>query len=96
MLKVTIPDVPDFYAPLIAHPKVARVVALSGGYSRADACKKLAQNHGMIASFSRALVEELKASMSDVEFNAALGKAIDEIFRASTVKTEAASTAGTR
>jgi len=96
MLKVTIPDVPDFYAPLIAHPKVARVVALSGGYSRTDACKKLAQNHGMIASFSRALVEELKVSMSDADFNAALGKAIDEIFQASTVNTEAASTAGTR
>jgi fructose-bisphosphate aldolase, class I len=96
MLKVTIPDVPDFYAPLIAHPKVARVVALSGGYTRADACKKLAQNHGMIASFSRALVEELRVQMSDAEFNAALTAAIDEIFTASTVKTEAASTAGTR
>jgi len=96
MLKVTIPEVPDFYASLIAHPKVARVVALSGGYSRAEADKKLAQNHGMIASFSRALVEELKVSMSDADFNAALGQAIDEIFQASTVKTEAASTAGTR
>lgn len=96
MLKVTIPDVPDFYKPLIDHPKVARVVALSGGYSCADACKKLAQNHGMIASFSRALVEDLRVSMSDAEFNAALTKAIDAIYQASTVKTEAASTAGTR
>jgi fructose-bisphosphate aldolase class I len=96
MLKVTLPETPDFYASLIAHPKVARVVALSGGYSRADADKKLAQNHGMIASFSRALVEELRVQMSDAEFNAALTNAIDEIYQASTVKTEAASTAGTR
>ncbi len=86
MLKLTIPDVPDFYAALIEHPRVARVVALSGGYTRADACKRLAANHGMIASFSRALVEDLRHSMSDAEFNAALAAAIDEIYRASTVK----------
>jgi len=86
MLKLTIPDVPDFYAPLITDNRVARVVALSGGYTRADACKRLAANHGMIASFSRALAEDLKRSMSDAEFNAALGRAIDEIFEASTVK----------
>ena len=87
MLKLTIPDVSDFYAPLIAHKRITRVVALSGGYTRADACKRLATNHGMIASFSRALVDDLKKSMSDAEFNAALGKAIDEIFQASAVKT---------
>jgi fructose-bisphosphate aldolase, class I len=87
MLKLTIPDVSDFYAPLIAHKKTTRVVALSGGYTRADACKRLATNHGMIASFSRALVDDLKRSMSDADFNAALGKAIDEIFKASAVKT---------
>jgi fructose-bisphosphate aldolase, class I len=86
MLKLTIPDAPDFYAPLIGHNRVARVVALSGGYTRADACARLARNHGMIASFSRALVEELRHSMSDAEFTAALAKAIDEIYQASTVK----------
>ena len=86
MLKLTIPDVPDLYAPLIAHPRVLRVVALSGGYTRDDACRRLSANHGMIASFSRALTEGLKKSMSDAEFNAALAASIDEIFRASTVK----------
>jgi fructose-bisphosphate aldolase, class I len=86
MLKLTIPDVPDLYLPLIRHERVARVVALSGGYTRADACKRLAANHGMIASFSRALTEGLKRSMSDDEFNATLAKSIDEIYRASTVK----------
>ncbi len=86
MLKLTIPDVPDLYAPLINHKRVARVVALSGGYTRADACHRLAANHGMIASFSRALTEELKHSMSDAEFDAALARSIDEIFQASTVK----------
>ena len=86
-LKLTIPDKPDFYAPLISHPRVVRVVALSGGYTRADACRRLARQHGMIASFSRALVEDLKQSMTDDEFDAALKKAIDEIFAASTVKT---------
>ena len=86
MLKLSIPDVTDFYQPLIAHPRALRVVALSGGYSRAEACKRLAHQHGMIASFSRALVEDLKKSMSDAEFNAAIGSAIDEIYQASTVK----------
>ena len=86
MLKLTIPDVPDLYKDLIAHDRVVRVVALSGGYSRADACQRLARNHGMIASFSRALLEELRASMSEAEFNAALALAIDEIYTASTVK----------
>ena len=86
MLKLTIPDVPDFYLPLVNHKNVARVVALSGGYTRADACKRLAANHGMIASFSRALVGDLRHTMSDAEFNAALAQAIDDIHRASVEK----------
>jgi fructose-bisphosphate aldolase class I len=86
MFKLTLPDVPDLYAPLVNHKRVARVVALSGGYTRADACKRLSANHGMIASFSRALVEELRRSMSDAEFEAALARSIDEIYRASTAK----------
>lgn len=86
MLKLTIPSVPDFYAPVIAHPGVARVVALSGGYTLEDACRRLKQNHGMIASFSRALVGELRASMSDAAFDAALASAIGQIYEASVVK----------
>jgi fructose-bisphosphate aldolase, class I len=86
MFKLTLPDVADLYAPLVNHPRVARVVALSGGYTRADACRRLASNHGMIASFSRALVEELRNSMSDAEFEAAMARSIDEIYRASTIK----------
>ena len=86
MLKLTIPDAPDFYSALINHERVARVVALSGGYTRGDACKRLAANHGMIASFSRALAEGLTHSMSDGEFDAALARSVDEIYRASTVK----------
>ena len=87
MLKLTIPDVPNLYSALTNHKRVARVVALSGGYARADACKRLAANRGMIASFSRALTEDLKHSMSDATFDATLAKSIDEIYRASTVKT---------
>jgi fructose-bisphosphate aldolase, class I len=86
MLKLTIPDVPDFYSALVSHERVARVVALSGGYTRADACKRLSANHGMIASFSRALAEDLRRSMSDSAFDATLARSIDEIYRASTVK----------
>ena len=86
MFKLTLPDVPDLYLPLMKHKRVARVVALSGGYTRADACKRLSANHGMIASFSRALAEDLRHSMSDAEFEAALAKSIDEIYQASTVK----------
>jgi len=86
MLKLTIPDVPDLYSALIDHPRVSRVVALSGGYTRSDACRRLAANHGMIASFSRALVEGLTHSMSDAQFDTALAKSIDEIYQASTVK----------
>ena len=86
MFKLTLPDVPDLYRPLVDHPRCARVVALSGGYTRADACQKLAANHGMIASFSRALVQDLRVSMSDAEFEAGLAQSIDEIFNASTAK----------
>jgi fructose-bisphosphate aldolase, class I len=86
MFKLTLPDVPDLYLPLTKHRRVARVVALSGGYTRAVACQRLSANHGMIASFSRALVEDLRRSMTDAEFEAALAKSIDEIYRASTVK----------
>jgi len=86
MIKLTIPDVADLYRPLIDHPCVARVVALSGGYARTDACKRLSANHGMIASFSRALINELKKSMSDSEFDATLAKSVDEIYQASVVK----------
>ena len=86
MLKLTIPETADLYAPLAAHRGTARVVALSGGYPLAEACRRLARNHGMIASFSRALTEGLKRSMSDAEFDAALAGAIDQIYQASTVK----------
>ena len=86
MFKLTLPDVADLYAPLVNHPRVTRVVALSGGYTRADACKRLAANHGMIASFSRALVQDLRVSMSDAEFESALATSIDEIYRGSSVK----------
>ena len=84
MLKLTIPDQAGLYEPLIAHPAVMRVVALSGGYSRDDACARLAQNPGMIASFSRALTEGLSADQSDGDFNTALTAAIDAIHAAST------------
>jgi fructose-bisphosphate aldolase class I len=86
MLKLTIPDVPDFYQPLIHHKGVTRVVALSGGYTRDDACRRLAENHGMIASFSRALAEGLTHSMSDAAFNDTLANSIDEIYDASAEK----------
>ncbi len=86
MLKVTIPEVPDLYAPLIAHKGVARLVALSGGYPLLEACEHLRANHGMIASFSRALVEGLSRDMSDEAFDVRLGQSIDEIYRASVEK----------
>src|SRR5262249_10201336 len=76
MLKLTLPDQPDFYADLVKHPKVIRVVALSGGYTRKEANDKLRKNHGIVASFSRALVEGLTAQQSDSEFNAALDASI--------------------
>ena len=83
MLKLTLPTKANLYKPLIDDPRVMRVVALSGGYSRDDANAKLKQNDGMIASFSRALTEGLSAQQSDAEFDAALGSAIDSIFEAS-------------
>jgi fructose-bisphosphate aldolase class I len=83
MLKLTLPEVDDFYSRLIEHPNVVRVVALSGGYSRLKSNARLARNHGMIASFSRALSEGLTAQQSEAEFNAALDEAIESIFEAS-------------
>ena len=83
MLKLSIPAEANLFAPLVDHPKVLRVVALSGGFARPEACAELAKNRGMIASFSRALLEDLRASMSDDDFNASLGGAIDEIHAAS-------------
>src|SRR5207249_6342422 len=82
MLKLTLPEKDDFYADCIGHPKVVRVVALSGGYSRDEANKRLRRNHGLVASFSRALVEGLSAQQSDAEFNAMLDKSIQSIFEA--------------
>ena len=86
MFKLTLPEVTDLYAPLIRDKRVLRVVALSGGYTRAEACRRLAQNHGMVASFSRALTEGLKRSMNEAEFDRALAELIDEIYQASKTK----------
>lgn len=83
MLKLSIPSVDDFYADLIGHPRVLRVVALSGGYSRSEADELLARNHGLIASFSRALVQDLRHNQTDDEFNRTLDAAITEIYQAS-------------
>ena len=83
MLKLTLPNEPGFYAELVKHPRVVRVVALSGGYSREDANKKLAQNQGVIASFSRALTEGLSAQQSETQFNGTLDAAIQAIYEAS-------------
>ena len=89
MLKLSIPAQPGLFDPLVTHPKVLKVVALSGGYSREEACSELAKNPGMIASFSRALLSDLRHGQSDEEFNRTLGSAIDEIHRASTQKVSA-------
>ena len=89
MLKLSIPAKPGLFQPLIDHPRVLRVVALSGGFSRTDACNELAKNPGMIASFSRALLEDLRQDMSDEEFDRSLKSAIDEIYEASTEKVAA-------
>ena len=89
MLKLSIPAEPGKFEQLIDHPKVLRVVALSGGFSRAEACSELARNPGMIASFSRALLSDLRAQQSDEEFDRTLGSAIDEIYSASTAKVPA-------
>jgi fructose-bisphosphate aldolase class I len=93
MLKLSLPIVAGTFDPLVSHPKVLRVVALSGGYARTEACAELAKNKGIIASFSRALLEDLRSQMSDAEFDAALGEAIDEIFKGSTQKVDAAAAA---
>jgi len=83
MLKLTLPDTANFYAELVRHPSVLRVVALSGGYSRDEANRRLGENHGVIASFSRALSEGLSAQQSEAEFDALLGATINEIYTAS-------------
>jgi len=87
MLKLSLPVTPGHFDALVDHPRVLRVVALSGGYNRPDACLELAKNRGIIASFSRALLEDLRHQMSDAEFDASLGQAIDAIYTASTQKT---------
>jgi fructose-bisphosphate aldolase, class I len=83
MLKLTLPEKDNFYADFVKHPKVLRVVALSGGYSRDEANKRLRRNHGVVASFSRALAEGLSAQQTNAEFNAVLDKSIQSIFDAS-------------
>jgi fructose-bisphosphate aldolase, class I len=83
MLKLTLPERDDLYADCIVHPRVLKVVALSGGYSREEANARLRRQHGMVASFSRALTEGLSAQQSDAEFDAALDASIESIFRAS-------------
>jgi len=83
MLKLTLPSQVNFYSDLVSHPRVIRVVALSGGYSRDEANKMLAKNNGVIASFSRALTEGLSAQQSDKEFDDALNTAVQGIFDAS-------------
>ena len=83
MLKLTLPAEANLFAPLVDHPRVLRVVALSGGFSREEACRQLAENRGVIASFSRALLSDLRHQMSDEEFDGALGTAIDDIHSAS-------------
>jgi fructose-bisphosphate aldolase, class I len=89
MLKLSLPVEPNLFESLVDHPRVLRVVALSGGFSRVEACRELAKNPGMIASFSRALLEDLRQGMSDEEFDRALGNAIDEIYEASTARVPA-------
>jgi fructose-bisphosphate aldolase, class I len=86
MLKLSLPVKPGHFDALVDHPRVLRVVALSGGYKRPEACVELAKNRGIIASFSRALLEDLRFQMSDAEFDASLGSAIDAIYTASTIK----------
>jgi fructose-bisphosphate aldolase class I len=83
MLKLTLPEKDNLYTELVKHPRVVRVVALSGGYSRDEGNRRLRRNHGIVASFSRALVEGLSAQQSDAEFNALLDSSIQSIFEAS-------------
>ena len=92
MLKLSLPVVPGTFDPLVNHPKVLRVVALSGGYARPEACVELAKNNGIIASFSRALLNDLRFGMTEAEFDASLGEAIDDIYKGSTQKAGAAAT----
>jgi len=89
MLKLSIPAQAGLFQPLIDHPNVLRVVALSGGFSREEACRELAKNPGMIASFSRALLSDLRQQQSDEEFDRTLGTAIDEIYQASVARVPA-------
>ena len=86
MLKLSLPVKPGLFDALVDHPRVLKVVALSGGYNRPEACAELAKNRGIVASFSRALLEDLRAQMSDDEFNASLASAIDDIYKGSTQK----------
>jgi len=83
MLKLTLPEQDNLYAECVRHPRVVRVVALSGGYTREEANERLRRNHGVVASFSRALVEGLSIQQSDAEYNAALDASIQSIFEAS-------------
>ena len=83
MLKLTLPERDDFYSDCVRHPRVLRVVALSGGFTRTEANDRLRKNHAVVASFSRALVEGLSARQSDSGFNAELDKSIQSIFEAS-------------
>jgi fructose-bisphosphate aldolase class I len=89
MLKLSIPVEAGLFQPLVDHPKVLRVVALSGGFSREEACRELAKNPGMIASFSRALLSDLRHGQSDEEFDRTLGTAIDDIYQASVARVPA-------
>jgi fructose-bisphosphate aldolase, class I len=89
MLKLSLPVKPNLFKPLVDHPKVLKVVALSGGYSRDEACVELAKNDGVVASFSRALLEGLRHDMSDEEFNATLKRSIDRIYEASVATADA-------
>ena len=89
MLKLSIPEKAGTFDALVDHPRVLRVVALSGGFSRSDACRELAKNPGMIASFSRALLSDLRHDTSESDFDRDLGEAIDEIYEASTDKVAA-------
>ena len=86
LFKLTLPEEPDLYRDLVAHPRVLRTLALSGGYDRATATARLARNAGMIASFSRALLDDLRVGMPDEAFTATLGETIDALYAASTIK----------
>jgi fructose-bisphosphate aldolase, class I len=87
MLKLTLPEQDDLYADCVSHPKIVRVLALSGGYSREEGNNRLRRNHGIVASFSRALLEGLSVQQSDAEYNSLLNESIQSIFEASTMKT---------